>query len=76
MTEPIQAAVLCLALLAATDVAAQQTGIGYRPATDADSKKTILLRDFHPEPALRAAVHEIRRANTFPTRNIRSRGAG
>ncbi len=69
MTEPIQAALLCLALLAATDVAAQQTGIGYKPATDADSKKTILLKDFHPEPTLHAAVHEIQRAK-FPVIDV------
>jgi predicted TIM-barrel fold metal-dependent hydrolase len=69
MTEPIQAAVFCLALLAATDVTAQQTGIGYKPAADADSKKTILLKDFHPEPALHAAAHEIRRAN-FPVIDV------
>lgn len=69
MTEWIQAAVLCLALLAATDVTAQPTGIGYKPATDADSKKTILLKDFQPEPALHAAVHEIRRAK-FPVIDV------
>jgi predicted TIM-barrel fold metal-dependent hydrolase len=69
MTEPIQAAVLCLALLAATDVTAQQTGIGYKPATDADSKKTILLKDFQPEATLHAAVHEIRRAK-FPVIDV------
>ncbi len=69
MTEPIQAALLCLALLAATDVTAQQAGIGYKPATDADSKKTILLKDFHPEPALHAAEHEIRRAK-FPVIDV------
>ena len=69
MTEPIQAALLCLALLAATDVTAQQTGIGYKPATDADSRKTILLKDFHPEPALHAAVHEIGRAK-FPVIDV------
>ncbi len=69
MTEPIQAALLCLALFAATDVTAQQTGIGYKPAADAESKKTILLKDFHPEPALHAAVHEIQRAK-FPVIDV------
>lgn len=69
MTEPIQAAALCLALLAAADVTAQQTGIGYKPAADADSKKTILLKDFRPEPALHSAVHEIRRAK-FPVIDV------
>jgi predicted TIM-barrel fold metal-dependent hydrolase len=48
---------------------AQQTGIGYKPAADADSKKTILLKDFHPDPALHAAVHEIQRAK-FPVIDV------
>ena len=48
---------------------AQQTGIGYQPATDADSKKTILLKDFHPEPALHAPAHEIQRAK-FPVIDV------
>jgi len=69
MAEPIPAAFLCLALLAATHGAAQQTGIGYKPATDADSKKTILLKDFQPEPTLHSAVHEIRRAK-FPVIDV------
>src|SRR5271157_2984781 len=43
----------------------QSTGIGYKAAADADSKKTILLKDFHPESALHAAAHEIQRAK-FP----------
>ncbi len=57
---------LLLAFASGPESSAQQTGIGYKPATDADSKKTILLRDFHPEPTLHAAVHEIPRAK-FPT---------
>ena len=69
MTEPIQAALLCLALFAATDVTAQQTGIGYKPAADAESRKTMLLKDFHPEPALHAVVHEIQRAK-FPVIDV------
>ena len=48
---------------------AQQTGIGYKSAADADSRKTILLKDFQPEPALHAAVHEIRRAK-FPVIDV------
>jgi predicted TIM-barrel fold metal-dependent hydrolase len=69
MTEQIQTAVLSLALLAAARSTAQQTGIGYKPATDADSKKTILLKDFQPVPALHAAAHEIRRAK-FPVIDV------
>jgi predicted TIM-barrel fold metal-dependent hydrolase len=60
---------LLLALSSGPEGSAQQTGIGYKPATDADSKKTILLKDFHPESALHAAVHEIRRAK-FPVIDV------
>src|ERR1700704_3224397 len=49
--------------------AAQQSPIGYKPAPDADSKKTILLKDFHPETALHAAKHEINRAK-FPVFDV------
>ncbi|MGD0793535.1 MAG: amidohydrolase family protein [Terriglobales bacterium] len=69
MTEWIQTALLCLTIFAAAGGTAQQTGIGYKPATDADSKKTILLKDFQPEPALHAAVHEIQRAK-FPVIDV------
>jgi predicted TIM-barrel fold metal-dependent hydrolase len=50
-------------------LAAQQTNIGYKPAADADSKKTILLKDFHPEPTLHRAAHEIERAK-FPVFDV------
>jgi predicted TIM-barrel fold metal-dependent hydrolase len=69
MIAQIKAAVLCLALLAAARGTAQQTGIGYKPAAGADSKKTILLKDFQPEPALHAAAHEIGRAK-FPVIDV------
>jgi predicted TIM-barrel fold metal-dependent hydrolase len=49
---------VCSSLL----VSAQQTGIGYKPAPDADSKKTILLKDFHPDATLHRTAHEIERA--------------
>lgn len=49
--------------------AAQQSPIGYKPAPDADSKKTILLKDFHPETALHTAKHEINRAK-FPVFDV------
>ena len=58
MTKHIQATVL-----------AQQTSIGYKPAADADSKKTILLKDFHPESALHAASHQVKRAK-FPVVDV------
>ena len=43
--------------------------MGYKPDPDADSKKTILLKDFQPQPALHAAAHEIRRAK-FPVIDV------
>ena len=54
-------ATLFLLSIASTSFA-QQTSIGYKPAADADSKKTLLMKDFHPETALHAASHEIKRA--------------
>ena len=69
MTEHMQTAVLCLALLTAGRGSAQEPGIGYKPATDADSKKTILLKDFQPEPTLHAAIHEVHRAK-FPVIDV------
>jgi uncharacterized protein len=65
----IIASVFVLALAIGSEAVPQQAGIGYKPATDADSKKTILLKDFHPEPALHAAAHEIRRAK-FPVIDV------
>ncbi len=60
---------LSLTLLAAALGSAQQTPIGYKPAADADSKKTILLKDFHPEPALHAASHQVKCAK-FPVVDV------
>jgi uncharacterized protein len=67
MAKNIPTALLCLVLLAAAS--AQQSPIGYKPAADADSKKTILLKDFHPQTALHAAAHEIQRAK-FPVFDV------
>src|SRR5664279_1308976 len=69
MTRQIQTVLFCLTIFATAGASAQQTAIGYKPATDADSKKTILLKDFQPESALHAAVHEIRRAK-FPVIDV------
>jgi predicted TIM-barrel fold metal-dependent hydrolase len=60
---------LFLVLLTAVCGAAQQTGIGYKPAADADSKKTILLKDFHPQTTLHAAAHDVQRAK-FPVIDV------
>jgi predicted TIM-barrel fold metal-dependent hydrolase len=69
MTKHTQTTVLSLTLLAASLGSAQQTSIGYKPAADADSKKTILLKDFHPETALHAASHQVKRAK-FPVIDV------
>jgi len=39
--------------------------IGYKSATDAEQKKTLLLKDFHPVSMLHAPVHEIERAKFY-----------
>jgi len=69
MTKQTQITVLSLTLLAATLGSAQQSPIGYKPAADADSKKTILLKDFHPQTALHAAAHDVQRAK-FPVIDV------
>lgn len=70
MRIPNKPSYLSLVLLSfMVSATAQQTNIGYKPAADADSKKTILLKDFHPETALHAAAHDIRRAK-FPVIDV------
>ena len=69
MMEGIVTMALLLAFVSGSGSSAQQTGIGYKPAADADSKKTILLKEYHPEPALHTAVHEIGRAK-FPVIDV------
>ena len=69
MAKHVQNTVLCVTLMAAAVGSAQQTPIGYKPAAGADSKKTILLKDFHPEPALHAASHQVKRAK-FPVVDV------
>lgn len=68
-----KASALCIPILVAlsctTPSFAQQTSIGYKPASDADSKKTILLKDFHPDPTLHRAAHEVTRAK-FPVVDV------
>jgi predicted TIM-barrel fold metal-dependent hydrolase len=39
--------------------------IGYKSATDAEQRKTLLLKDFHPVSMLHAPVHEIERAKFY-----------
>src|SRR5579864_4333737 len=39
--------------------------ISYKPAVDAEQKKTLLLKDFHPVPMLHTRVHNIDRAKYY-----------
>jgi predicted TIM-barrel fold metal-dependent hydrolase len=39
--------------------------IGYQSAADAEQKKTLLLKDFHPQSMLHAPVHEVARARFY-----------
>jgi predicted TIM-barrel fold metal-dependent hydrolase len=43
--------------------------IGYKSIPGADQKKTLLLRDFKPQPMLHAAVHKVDRAK-FPVFDV------
>jgi len=43
--------------------------IGYKPAENADEKKTILLKDFHPQPMVHLPEHEVKRAK-FPVIDV------
>jgi uncharacterized protein len=39
--------------------------IGYKSAADAEQKKTLLVRDFHPTSMLHASAHEVPRAKFY-----------
>ncbi len=39
--------------------------IGYKSAADAEQKKTLLLRDFHPASMLHVSAHEIPKAKFY-----------
>ncbi len=42
-----------------------QSQIGYKAAADADQKKTLLLKDFHPVSMLHVPVHQIPKAKFY-----------
>lgn len=69
MRKEIATTALLLAFLWLPECLAQQTAIGYKPAADAGTKKTLLLKDFHPEPMAHVAAHEIQRAK-FPVIDV------
>ena len=44
---------------------ADQSQIGYKAAADADQKKTLLLKDFHPVSMLHVPVHQVPKAKYY-----------
>ena len=61
-------------LLCAGGISAQTAGpaanaassqIGYKSASDAEQKKTLLLRDFHPASMLHVPAHPVNRARFY-----------
>ncbi len=62
-------AVLAAIFVLAAGAVAQQQGqapaIGYKSAPDAEQRKTLLLRDFHPQSMLHARVTNVPRAKFF-----------
>jgi uncharacterized protein len=62
--------ILISASLAMAQASAPQSGtpndqIGYKSAANADEKKTLLLKDFHPTPMLHATAHNVDRAKYY-----------
>src|SRR5689334_25345161 len=58
---------LWLAVSALPQAQPQSSGqsIGYKSAADAEQKKTLLLKDFHPQSMLHAPVHQVDRAKFY-----------
>ena len=66
----IATAMLCVgAACCAVLAPAQPSQIGYQPAPDSELKKTLLLKDFHPQPMLHVPVHQVDRAK-FPVIDV------
>src|SRR6266404_6607179 len=58
-------AVISPAQTANPDPPASSGQIGYKSAVDAEQKKTLLLRDFHPVSMLHAPAHEVPKAKFY-----------
>jgi uncharacterized protein len=50
---------------AAASATPAQDKIGYKAAADAEQKKTLLLRDFHPVPMLHVPVHQVLKSKFY-----------
>jgi predicted TIM-barrel fold metal-dependent hydrolase len=56
---------ICSSLAQTTGAPADQSQIGYKAAADADQKKTLLLKDFHPVSMLHVPVHQVPKAKFY-----------
>jgi len=62
----LQLAFMVVAVMAAAQNASRpREQIGYKPALDADQKKTLLLKDFHPASMLHADTNRVDRAKFY-----------
>ena len=66
---PFAFGVLTLLFMSTVQRYAAAQDIQYKPDPDAARKKTLLLKDFDPQPMLHAAVHEVPRAK-FPVIDV------
>jgi predicted TIM-barrel fold metal-dependent hydrolase len=56
---------ICSSWAQTTAPSSDQSQIGYKAAADADQKKTLLLKDFHPVSMLHVPVHQIPKAKFY-----------
>ena len=56
---------LAMAQASAPPPATPNDQIGYKSAANADEKKTLLLKDFHPTPMLHVTAHNVDRAKYY-----------
>lgn len=56
---------VCTSWAQTTTPSPDQSQIGYKAAADADQKKTLLLKDFHPVSMLHVPVHQVPKAKFY-----------
>ena len=61
----VLAFLLCVPMVRAQTAPAASAQIGYKAAADAEQKKTLLLRDFHPVQMLHVPAHQVPRAKFY-----------
>jgi hypothetical protein len=61
----VLAFLLCVPMVRAQTAPAASAQIGYKAAADAEQKKTLLLRDFHPVQMLHVPAHQVPKAKFY-----------